>query len=163
MADDDAAPGDGSSDRRPADTGQAIAGRGIVVASWAGDGIFLLTAVPSAAGVESFDEVAVAVTLVLFFLSLAIWAWAFAVAVARSAQGDNIAVANLFGTLGGAPRTVIIHLYGSLTLCVLVAIGTAAANPFGVLVPMLPIGFLGLWAARHGTFPPRAVPGARRA
>ena len=163
MADDDAPPGDGSTDQRPASTGRAIAGRGIIVASWAGDGIFLATAVPAAAGVESFDDVAVAATLVLFFLSLAIWAWAFAVAVARSAQGDDIAVANLFGTLGGAPRTVIVHLYGALTLCVLVAIGTAAANPFGVLVPMLPIGFLGLWAARHGTFPPRAVPGARQA
>lgn len=132
------------------------------MASWTGDAIFLVTAVPAAAGVESFDGVAVGVTLVLFFLSLAIWAWAFAVAVARSAQGDNIAVANLFGTIGGAPRPVLLHLFGALTVCVVIAIGTAVANPFGVLVPMLPLGFIGLWAARHGTFPPRAMPGPRR-
>jgi hypothetical protein len=140
-----------------------VAGRAIVIASWLGDLIFLVTAVPAAVGVEAFDEVAVITALVLFFVSLVIWAWAFAVAVARSAQGDNIAVANLFGTLGGAPRPVVIHLYGSLVVCVLIAAGTAAFNPFGVLVPMLPVGFLGLWAARHGTFPPRATPGPRRA
>jgi hypothetical protein len=140
-----------------------VPGRAIIVASWLGDAVFLVTAIPAAAGVYSFDGVAVAVTLVLFFVSLAIWAWAFAVAVARSAQGDNIVVANLFGTIGGAPRTVRVHLFGALGLCLVITIATAAANPFGVLVPMLPLGFVGLWAARHGTFPPRAMPGPRRA
>jgi hypothetical protein len=139
-----------------------VTGRGIIVASWVGDALFLVTAVPAALGASSFDEAAVAVTLVLFFLSLVVWAWAFAVAVARSAQGDNIAVANLFGTIGGAPRAVLVHLFGALVVCVLIAAGTAVANPFGVLVPMLPLGFVGLWAARHGTFPPRPVPEARR-
>jgi hypothetical protein len=140
-----------------------VTGRAIIVASWSGDALFLVTAVPAAAGVDAFDVVAVGVSLALFFVSLGVWAWAFAVAVARSAQGDDVAVANLFGTIGGAPTRVRVHLFGAVGLCVLVAIGTAAANPFGVLVPMLPLGFVGLWAARHGTFPPRAMPGPRRA
>ncbi len=138
-------------------------GRAIIVASWLGDVVFLVPAVPAALGVDAFDGVAIAVTLVLFFVSLAVWAWAFAVAIARSAQGDDVVVANLFGTIGGAPRSVRAHLFGALGLCVLITIATAAANPFGVLVPMLPLGFVGLWAARHGTFPPRATSGPRRA
>ena len=43
----------------------------------------------------------------------------------------------------------------------MIAAGTAAWEPFGVLVPMLPIGLAGIWAARHGTFPPRP-PAPRR-
>ena len=140
-----------------------MTGRAIVIASWLGEVVFLVTAVPAAVGVDAFDAAAVGTALVLFFLSLVVWAWAFAVAAARSAQGDDIVVANLFGTIGGAPRDVRFHLFGALVLCLLITIGTAAANPFGVLVPMLPVGFIGLWAARHGTFPPRATPGPRRA
>ena len=35
-----------------------------------------------------------------------------------------------------------------------------ARTMFSVLVPMYPLGLIGLWGARHGTFPPRrtAVP-----
>jgi hypothetical protein len=140
-----------------------VRGTGIVVASWTGDALFLVTAVPAAAGIDAFDGVAVGVALALFFVSLVIWAWAFALAVGRSARGDDIVVANLFGTIGGAPKRVRVQLFGALGVCVLIAIGTAAANPFGVLVPMLPLGFAGLWAARYGTFPPRATSGPRRA
>jgi hypothetical protein len=46
---------------------------------------------------------------------------------------------------------------------VVVAVATAAARPFttlafGVLVPVFGVGLNGLWAARHGRFPPRPVP-----
>jgi hypothetical protein len=140
-----------------------VAGRAIILASWVGDAVFLVTAVPAALGVDAFEDVAVGAALGLFFVSLAIWTWAFAVAVARSAQGDDIVVANLFGTIGDAPRAIKIQLFGALAVCILIAAATAASNPFGVLVPMLPLGFVGLWAARHGTFPPRATPGRPRA
>jgi hypothetical protein len=140
-----------------------VAGRAIILASWVGDAVFLVTAIPAALGVDAFEDVAVGAALGLFFVSLAIWTWAFAVAVARSAQGDDIVVANLFGTIGDASRAIKIQLFGALAVCILIAAATAASNPFGVLVPMLPLGFVGLWAARHGTFPPRATPGPRRA
>lgn len=138
-------------------------GRVIIVSSWVGNIVFAGTAIPAALGVESFDGPAIMTALVLFFVSLGIWTWAFVVAVARSTQGDDIVVANLFGTIGDAPRAVRWHLFGSLGACLLITIGTAAADPFGVLVPMLPLGFVGLWAARHGTFPPRRPPTPRRA
>ena len=134
-----------------------------MTASWAGDVAFAATAIPVAVGVDAFDSVAVAVALVLFFVSLPVWTWAFVVAASRSAQGDDIVVANMFGTIGGAPRDVRLHLFGALGVCVVVAAASAAADPFGVMVPMLPLGLVGLWAARHGTFPPRRAPGTRRA
>jgi hypothetical protein len=140
-----------------------LPGRSIVVASWIGNLVYAVTAIPAAAGADAFDGPAIATALVLFFASLGIWTWAFVVALARSAQGDDIVVANLFGTIGDAPRPVRWHLFGSLGVCLLITIATAAANPFGVLVPMLPLGFVGLWAARHGTFPPRRAPTPRRA
>jgi hypothetical protein len=140
-----------------------VTGRAIILASWVADAVFMVTANPAALGVDAYEDVAVGTALGLFFVSLAIWTWAFAVAVARSAQGDDIVVANLFGTIGDASRAIKIQLFGALAVCILIAAATAASNPFGVLVPMLPLGFVGLWAARHGTFPPRATPGPRRA
>lgn len=140
-----------------------MVGRGIVAGSWIGNALFAATAIPAALGVDALDSAAVATALALFFASLPVWAWAFVVAASRSALGDDIAVANMFGSVGAAPRGVRLHLGGSLGACVVIAVATAAAEPFGVLVPMLPLGLLGLWAARHGTFPPRRAPGTRRA
>ena len=56
---------------------------------------------------------------------------------------------------GAPPFVIAIALFGALAASVLIAAATAAGEPFGVLVPMLHFGFVGLWAARHGTFPPR--------
>lgn len=139
-----------------------MVGRRIVVASWVADAVFAVGVIPIAVGIDDLDGVAVGVSLALFFGSLVVWSWAFAVAVARSAQGDDIVVANLFGTMGSAPRDLRWHLFGSLGVCIAIAAATAVANPFGVLVPMLPLGFVGLWAARHGTFPERRDPPRRR-
>jgi cadmium resistance protein CadD (predicted permease) len=140
-----------------------LPGRSVIVASWLGNVVFACTAIPAALGVDAFDAPAVATALGLFFVSLGIWTWAFVLALGRSARGDDIVVANLFGTIGGASRPVRWHLFGSLTVCLLITVATAAADPFGVLVPMLPLGFVGLWAARYGTFPPRRPPTPRRA
>lgn len=117
--------------------------------------MFFVTAVPFALGVDSMESVAVGTALVLFFVALAVWAWSFVVAAVRSTQGDDIAVSTLYLTVGGAPRPVRFHLFGSVVLSVIIAAGTAVADKFGVLVPMLPLAFVGLWAARHGTFPRR--------
>jgi hypothetical protein len=139
-----------------------VTGRGIIVGSWLGTALFAVTAIPAAVGVGAFDGVAVATALVLFFVSLPVWGLAFALAVSRSAQGDDIVVGNMFGSVGGAPHDVRVQLYASLVVSLVVAGGTAFADPFGVLVPMLALGLVGLWAARHGTFPPRGARGARQ-
>ncbi len=136
-------------------------GRSIIVTSWGANAVYALTAIPFALGVDDLEEVAVATALALFGLSLVVWVWAFGVAFARSAHGEDLAVASLFLTVGGTPTEVRWQLFGAFGACLLVTAGTAAADPFGVLVPMLPFGLVGLWAARHGVFPPRPAPKPR--
>lgn len=119
--------------------------------------MFAVTAIPAALGADSLNDIAVGVALVSFAVSLVVWLYAFGVGIARSGRGDNVAVSNLFFLQGSAPRVVQWHLLGSLGVSLAIAAATAAHNPFGVLVPMLPLAFAGLWAARHGTFPPRGA------
>jgi hypothetical protein len=131
------------------------AGPAIVITSWAGVALFAATAVPTAAGVSALDAAALAAAVTLFLVGIAVWLWAFGVALVRSANGDDIAVATLFLVQGSAPRTVRVQLYVALGVSVVIAAGTGASDAFGILVPMLPLGLVGLWGARHGVFPPR--------
>jgi hypothetical protein len=137
-----------------------LPGDRIIAASWIGNAIFAVTAIPAAAGVEALDATAIGVALGLFAVSLGVWCWAFAIALARTTRGDDVVVGSLFLLQGPVPRRVRWHLFGSLGVCLVVTAVTAAAEPFGVLVPMLPLGLAGLWGARHGTYPPRRSPGA---
>jgi hypothetical protein len=132
-----------------------VPGRSIIRASWASSGLFALSALPLALGVDD-TAVAVVVALLLFAASLVVWVWAFGVAAARSARGDDIAVGSLFMMEGKVVRPVRRHLYASVAVCLVITALTASANPFGILVPMLPIGLVGLWGARHGEFPARS-------
>lgn len=136
-------------------------GRAIVIASWLGDASFAASALPAAASLDSLDDVAISIALALFAASMVVWTWAFAIAVVRSVRGDDIVVGSMFFTVGDAPVRARWHLFGALAVSVVVAAGTAPAEPFGVLVPMLPLGLIGLWAARHGTFPPRSAQPSR--
>ncbi len=117
--------------------------------------LFALTAIPAAIGLDALDGVAIGVALGLFLVSLPVWLWALGLAALRSARGDDVAVSSLFLWQGLVPAWVRKSLLGALAVSVVIAAVTAAAEPFGVLVPMLPLGFCGLWGARHGTYPPR--------
>ena len=89
--------------------------------------------------------------------------YAFALALARSTRGDNVAVANLFFLQGSAPKPIQRKFLWLFLVCLAITVGTAAWDPFGVLVPMLPVGLAGMSAARYGVFPPRPVAPRRRA
>ncbi len=119
------------------------------------NGVFAATAVPAALGVTALDDVAAGTALGLFVASLGVWVYAFGLGIARSARGEDVVVANLFLLQGSAPTRVRAHLLGSLGISVAIAAVTASTDPFGVLVPMLPLALAGHWAARHGAFPPR--------
>ena len=96
-------------------------------------------------------------SLALFAVSLGVWVWAFAVAVARSSQGDDIAVGNLFLFEGdGAEGRSAASCSRSVGVCLVITAVTVSANPFGVLVPMLPLGLSGS-GARATVY----VPGSR--
>jgi len=134
---------------------EPYAGRSIVLLSWCSVALFAAVSVPAAAGVSALDAVALATAVTLFLVGIVVWLWAFLAALVRSANGDDIVVGSLFLMQGPAPRTVRIQLYTALALSVALAAGTGASDAFGILVPMLPIGLIGLWGARYGVFPPR--------
>jgi hypothetical protein len=135
-----------------------VEGRKIILASWVTIAIFAAFVIPDAAGLHAFDGVAVGVSLALFLVSLPIWLYAWIVAIARTTRGDDVSVIALFFLVGSAPKDVRRQLLGALAVSILIAAGTAYANPFSVLVPMLPLGFAGLWGARHGVYPSRPAP-----
>jgi hypothetical protein len=137
-------------------------GGAIVVAAWLADGLFAVTAVPAALGVSAMDVPALAVSVTLFVVSLGVWAYAFGLGVVRSARGDDVAVANLFLLQDSAPPGVRRHLFGALAASIVIALATGFRAPAGFMVPMLPLGLAGMWAARHGTFPPRGVAPGRK-
>jgi len=117
--------------------------------------VFLVGSLPAIAGMGGTSGLAAGVCLALFGLSLVVWIWAFAVAAARSSQGDDIAVASLFLMQGNIAETPRRTLYGSVGASLVITAVAAGSNPFAVLVPMLSLGFIGLWGARHATFPRR--------
>jgi hypothetical protein len=134
-----------------------MAGRSIVIVSWAALALFVVTIVPDVSGWHALDGAAAVVALALFLISLPIWLYAFGLGVVRSARGEAIGIGGLFFLVGSAPADVRRWLLGALGLSVVVAFATAWANAFAALEPMFPLALVGLWSARHGTFPPRAV------
>ena len=133
-----------------------LPGRRIVVASWLSNGVFALGSIPALVRMGGGSGVSAGVCLALFAASLVVWVWAFAVAASRSSQGDDIAVGSLFLIEGVVDRPVRKSLYLSFGLSLVVTAISAGSNPFAVLVPMLSLGFVGLWGARYGVFARRA-------
>jgi hypothetical protein len=138
-----------------------VAGHRIIELSWASVALFAAVGVPFALGFDAFEGAAVAVSFAEFLVSLPVWIYAFLRAVVRTGTGDDISVAGLFFLSGSAPRLVRRHLLGAVIVCILVVAATAAPNPAAVLVPMLPMGLVGLWGARHGVYPPRPARGGQ--
>jgi hypothetical protein len=135
-----------------------VTGKGIVIASWASLAVFALFAIPDALGLRALDIAAALVSLGLFLISLGIWIYAFGVVLVRSTRGDDIVVSSWVFLTGSAPSNVRKQLMWAVVVSIVLGLATAWANPFGVLVPMLPLGFAALWGARYGTYPPRRSP-----
>ncbi len=149
------------------------AGTAVRRASWGGTGVFVVTAVAAAIAPSVFDAVALAVAIALFAGGCAVFLWALLVAAGRS-RTDQLELAQLWFLTGPpTPAPVRRSLLGALAVQVVVGLATASVRPYtslaaGVLVPMWGLGLCGLWAARHGAFPPRkdvgrGLPGIRSA
>lgn len=139
----------------PSSTDRTAEGRGIVLASWWSDLALALAVLPPVVGVDAFDGVSVGASMVSFLVALVVWVWALVLAGARTTRGDDVQIASLFlvqGAVEGTPRR---SLYLSLACCIVITTIAAASDPFVVLAPMLPLGFVGLWGARHGVYPAR--------
>jgi hypothetical protein len=123
-------------------------------------GVFTVVAAVAAAFPDTFVRVFVPVALVLFAAGCVAFVWAFAVAVGRS-RFEAVDLGGLF-FLGGAaaPTRVRRAFQVALAVQVVVAVAAAVARPFtplafGALAPMLGVGLMALWGARHAAFPPR--------
>lgn len=136
----------------------ADAGAGIRQAAWWGTGVFTVAAV-AAVLARPLRPVAVVADVMLFAVGCVAFAAAYLRGLARS-RSERIAVTALYFLSGSAPGEVRRSLLGALGVEVVVALATSIARPYtslatGTLVPMYGLGLCGLWAARHGTFPPR--------
>ena len=146
--------GDGITDRSA-----PVAGTGLIcrVAVWA-TGVFVVASALAAAWPDTFLPLSVPVDLVLFAAGCGAFLWAYVLAIGRS-RYETVTMSGLFFLSEGvAPPDVTRLLRGALAVQVVVAVVAASVRPFtalafSVLVPMLGLGLMALWAARHGRFP----------
>jgi len=137
-------------------------GQGVRRASWIGTAIFAVTAVAADIAPTTFEPVALIVAIALFAGGCAVFLWAFFVVAGRS-RTDRMELAEIWFLTGSpTPRAVRRSLLGALAVQVVAGLATAGVRPYtslaaGALVPMWGLGLCGLWSARHGTFPARAV------
>lgn len=150
----------------PGDAGRSApvpdegAGEGILRLDVWATAAFALVSLAAAAVPGVFQYVSVPLDLVLFAAGCAAFLWAYAVAVGRS-RFDALTMGGVF--FPGervAPARVVRTLRLALAAQVVVAVAVAAVRPFtglafAVLVPMLGVGLMALWGARHGRFPAR--------
>lgn len=145
----------------------ASPGAAVVRASWLGTALFVVTAVAAAVAPTAFEPVALAVAIALFAAGCALFVWALLLMAGRS-RTDELQLAQVWFLAGlPAPAHVRWTLLGSLAAEVVAGLATAAARPYtslaaGVLVPVYGLALCGLWAVRHGGFPPRAPAPGRR-
>jgi hypothetical protein len=133
------------------------AGEGLVrLGVWA-TVAFTVVSLAAAAAPDPLEYVSVPLDLVLFAVGCGAFLWAYAVAIGRS-RYEVLTMGGVFFLGDGvAPTRVARTLRAALAVQVVVAVAVAAVRPFtalafAVLVPMLGLGLMPLWAARHGRF-----------
>ena len=125
-------------------------------------GIVAVAAVAAVALPDEVGPIYAGISIAAFLVGTAAFLWAYGIAVNRS-RHDLIGIGGLY-FLGGdvAPKRARSWLRGIWAAQIVVAITAASIRPFtslafGILAPMLGLGLMGLWGARHGAFPPRAA------
>jgi hypothetical protein len=137
-----------------------VPGRRLVEASWAGS---VLLALAVAAGIVAIDTVApavVAVSGLLFAGGTIAFFIGYARAVERS-RHELLGIGGIYFMAGSTPSRVRRQMMASLAVEVVLVVVAVSVKPFSSLVftslaPMWGLGLAGMWAATHGSFPPRA-------
>ena len=129
---------------------------------------FTVVSLAAALWPDPLEYVAVPLAVVLFVVGSGAFLWAYGVAIGRS-RYDEVTMGGVFFLTGDvAPTGTARTLRAVLAVQVVVGLAVAAVRPFtalaaGVLAPMLGLGLMALWGARHGRFPAKgdapAVPG----
>jgi len=155
-------------DARPdgaADPPDAPAGAGLVLADFVGTAALLVACGAGIAAPDDAGGFTTAVSVALFAVGVGLFLWGYATGVVRSRE-EQITLAGLFFLSGTAPAVVRFRLRLAFAVQVVLAVAAASIRPytavaFAVLAPMLGLGAMAAWAARHGTFAPRADDGRR--
>lgn len=135
-------------------------GAGVRRAAWAGTALFVVTAVTADVAPSTFEATALAVAATLFAAGCAVFFWSFVVMAGRS-RTTRLELAQVYFLVGApTPPAVRRSLLGAFAVEIVAALATAGVRPYtslaaGVLVPMYGLALCGLWATRHGNFPPR--------
>lgn len=149
--------------------GDRAPGEWVMAASWTTTVIFAVTSIVAAVAPNSIDAVYLLMSLGLFALGCVVFLAVLVLAAARSRTAE-MGIGGLFFLAGSAPRSVQWNLLGSLAVQVVVSVVAAAVGftrigdrelnvlAFGILVPMLGLGWCGLWSVRWGLFPDRVAP-----
>ena len=140
-------------------------GAGLVQLSFVGTGMLLVAALAGIASPDGGGLLTAWVSGALFAVGVVLFLWGYAVGVARS-RDEQITLSGLFFLSGTAPEVVRFRL--RLAFAVQVAIAVVAASvraytavAFAVLAPMLGLGAMAMWGARHGAFEPKDDAGRR--
>ena len=136
-----------------------IAGAGIVNTSFAGTGALVVACAVGAIDPEGFGGLTAVVSVVCFVIGVGGFLWGYATGVVRS-RDEQVGLGGLFFLSGTAPKVVRFRLRIAFAVQIVVAVAAASVRPytsvaFAVLAPMLGLGMLSVWGARHGTFFPK--------
>lgn len=134
-------------------------GSGLVNASFAGTGAVLVAAVAGVVAPDDLGEVTAVVSGLLFVVGVAAFLWGYATGVVRS-RDERITLGGLFFLAGTAPKVIRFRLRLALLAQTVIAVAAASIRPytavaFVVLAPMLGLGLMSVWGAKHGRFHPR--------
>lgn len=134
-------------------------GPGIVNASFAGTGLVLVAAGAGVANPDGFGGLTAVVSIACFLVGVVAFLYAYALGVVRS-RDDQVTLAGLFFLSHTAPKVVRFRLRLAFFVQCAIAVAAASIRPytsvaFAVLAPLLGLGLMAMWGARHGTFFPK--------
>jgi hypothetical protein len=146
----------------PADT--APVGERILRFDTYATGAFAVVSLLEAILPEPLVVLSLPLDLALFVVGCGAFLWAYAVAVGRSRYEALTMGGVFFPGSDVVPAQAVRVLRLCLLAQVVVAVMAAAVRPFtpaafAVLVPMLGVGLMALYGARHGRFPAKDEPG----
>jgi hypothetical protein len=122
--------------------------------------VIVITSAAAAIAPGAMGPVHAAVSIAAFVVGSATFLWAYGIAIGRS-RTDLIGIGGLYFLAGEVAPAPVRKLLRSSWAAQIVAVVVAAsvrpftAVAFGILAPMLGLGLMGLWGARHGTFAAR--------
>lgn len=134
-------------------------GSGLINLDFAATAAVIVVGVAGVVSPDTFGTAVAVVSGVMFAVGLVAFLWGYATGVVRSAQ-ERVTLPGLFFLSGTAPRVVRFRLRVALAIQSLVAVAAASVRPytavaFVVLAPMLGLGLMATWGARHGRFEPK--------